>query len=73
MLMRYVLNTSPGTCKHTGALGRLYTYISAWGSALFVSTGWAMPEPQSVERATSTAPTLFISMCESFIFYIGLG
>ncbi len=29
-------------------------YISAWASALLVSTGWAMPEPQSVGRVTGT-------------------
>ena len=27
-------------------------YISAWASALLVSTGWAMREPQSVGRVT---------------------
>lgn len=34
-------------------------FISAWASALLVSTGWAMLEPQSVGRVTSQTPTLF--------------
>ena len=45
---------------------RLYIYISAWASALLVSTNRAMPEPLCVGRVTSMIPTLFfclISYC----------
>jgi len=35
-------------------------YISAWASALLVSTDRAMPEPQSVGRATVQIPALFL-------------
>ena len=35
-------------------------YISAWASALLVSTDRAMPEPQSVGRVTVQIPALFL-------------
>lgn len=42
-------------------------FISAWASALLVSTGWAMLEPQSVGRVTSQTPTLFRILCHIII------
>lgn len=47
----------------------MYIYISAWASALLVSTTKAMPEPLRVGRVTGKTPTLFLYISQ-VIFYI---
>lgn len=54
----YVISKHSG-CLRVNASALCAYYISAWASALLVSTRWAMPEPLHVGRVTGQIPTLF--------------
>ena len=43
-----------------GLCEKVFSYISAWASALLVSRRWAMPEPQFVGRVTVRLPRFFM-------------
>lgn len=57
----YVISKHSGRLRVNASALCAY-YISAWASALLVSTFRAMPEPLCVERATGAVPTLFCLM-----------
>ena len=43
--------------------------MSAWTSALLVSTNWAMPEPLCVGRVTDRLPRFFFVLASLSVIY----
>ena len=68
MLMGMLYQTNSVSAHKCAGMVRVY-FISAWASALLVSTDKAMPEPQSVGRVTVQIPALFFLLTQAF----GLG